>query len=57
MVEGELSTPTEIHAEVPHGSILAPTLYSLYINDTLQTPGVQLVLFADDTYVYATECK
>jgi hypothetical protein len=44
---------------VPQGSILSPTLYSLYTNDTPQTPGVYLGLFADDTciQVYATDCK
>jgi hypothetical protein len=47
-VEGELSTPREIHAGVPQNSVLAPTLYSLYINDAPQTPGVHLALFADD---------
>jgi hypothetical protein len=36
---------------VPQGSVLAPTLYSLYINDTPAAPA----LFADDTFVYATE--
>jgi hypothetical protein len=34
---------------VPQGSVLAPTLYSLYFNDTPQTPGVHLALFADAT--------
>jgi len=34
---------------------LAPTLYSLYINDTPQTPGVHLALFADDTCLYTTD--
>jgi hypothetical protein len=32
-VEGEISTPTEIEAGLPKGSVLDPTLYSLYIND------------------------
>jgi hypothetical protein len=56
-VEGELSTPREIQAGVPQGSVLAPTLYSLYINDTPRTPGVHLALFADDTCIYATDRK
>jgi hypothetical protein len=55
--EGELSTSRETEAGVPQGSVLTPTMYSLYINDTPQTPGVQLTLFADDTYMYATERK
>jgi hypothetical protein len=49
---GEISTPSEIHAGVLQGSILSPTLYSIFINDTPQTPGVYLGLFADDTSKY-----
>jgi hypothetical protein len=47
-------TPKNIQAGVPQGSVLSPTLYSLYINDTPQTPGV---LFADDTCIYAADRK
>jgi hypothetical protein len=32
-------------------------LYNLYINDTPQTIGVNLALFADDSCLYATERK
>jgi hypothetical protein len=32
--------------------VLSPTLYSPYINDTPQTPGVYLGLFADGTCIY-----
>jgi hypothetical protein len=41
-VEGEMSTPREIQAVVPQGSILSSTLYSSYIrvNDAPFTPGV-----------------
>jgi hypothetical protein len=56
-VEGELSTPTNTQAGVPQGSVLSSTLYSLYINDTSQTSGVYLGLFADDTCIYATDRK
>jgi hypothetical protein len=56
-VEGEMSTPREIQAGVPQGSVLSPTLYSLYINDAPQSPGVHLALFADDTCIYSTDRK
>jgi hypothetical protein len=46
-----------MQAGVPQGPVLSPTLYNLYINDTLQTPGMNLALFADDTCLYATDRK
>jgi hypothetical protein len=52
-----MSTTRDIQAGVPQGSVLSPTLYSLYINDTPQTPGVYLDLFADDTCKYTTYRK
>jgi hypothetical protein len=51
-VEGEMSTPREMKARVPQGSVLSPTLYNLYIYDTPQTIDVSLALFADDTRLY-----
>jgi hypothetical protein len=56
-VEGEMTTPRDMEAGVPQGSFIFPTLYSIYINDTTQTPGVYLGLFADDTCIYATDSK
>jgi hypothetical protein len=42
-------------AGVPQGSVLAPVLYNLYINDAPVAPGTHLALLADDTCIYATE--
>jgi hypothetical protein len=56
-VKGEMSTPRYMQARVPQGSVLSPTLYTLYINDTPQTPGVNLAQFSGDTYLYATDRK
>jgi hypothetical protein len=53
-VEGELSSPRKVAAGVPQCSVLAPVLYSLYINNAPAAPGIHLALFADDTCVYAT---
>jgi hypothetical protein len=53
MGDSGLFTFQGIQAGMPHSSILAPTLYSLYMNETSPTTGVYLVLFADDTYTHS----
>jgi hypothetical protein len=54
-VEGELSSPRKVVAGMPQGSVLAPVLYSLYINDAPTAPGTHLAPSVDDTCIYATE--
>jgi hypothetical protein len=56
-VEGEMSMTREMRAGVPHGSVLSPTLYDMYINDVPQIHGIYLALFADNTCLYATDRK
>jgi hypothetical protein len=56
-VEGEISTPQIMKVGVPQGSVLSPTLFNMYINDTPQAISVHLAFFADDTCLYATERK
>jgi hypothetical protein len=52
-----MSAPRDIQAVAPHGSVLFPTVYSIYINDMPRTPGVYLGLFANDTNIYTTDCR
>jgi hypothetical protein len=57
-VEGEVSTPRYMQAMVPQSSDKYNCImHNLYINDTPQTPGVELDHFPDDTCLYATDRK
>jgi hypothetical protein len=47
--------PPEIYRQECQRLRLSPILYSLYTNDTPQTLGVYLALFADDTCLYSTD--
>jgi hypothetical protein len=46
-----------MQAGVPHASVLSPTLYNMCINDAPKTHGAYLVLFPDETCLYATDRK
>jgi hypothetical protein len=51
-----MSIPMDMQLGVPQGSVLSPTLYNLYMDDTPQTIGVNVALFAD-VCMYVTERK
>uniref|UniRef100_A0A8K9X5I7 Reverse transcriptase domain-containing protein n=1 Tax=Oncorhynchus mykiss TaxID=8022 RepID=A0A8K9X5I7_ONCMY len=53
--EGLLSGPLAVSMGVPHGSILGPTLFSVYINEVALAAGESLIhLYADDTILYTS---
>jgi hypothetical protein len=52
-----MSMPRETQAGAPQGSVLSQELYSMYTNDTPQSPGVYVDLFAGDTCMYVMDCK
>ena len=54
VVGGQSSTPRDIRAGVPQGSILDPALYLLHINycQDILSPGIRLGTYAHDTTLY-----
>jgi hypothetical protein len=54
LMDGKFFLPWKIAAGVPQGSVIAPILYSLYINDAPAAPGTHVALFPDETCIYVT---
>ena len=54
VVDGEASTEDQVRSGVPHGTVLGPLMFLLYINDIghKTSTGTHLRLFADDSLLY-----
>ena len=54
-LEGLLSGPLAVSMGLSQGSILGPTLFSVYINDVALAAGDSLIhLYTDDTTLYTS---
>ena len=52
VIEGLYSTPCKVTSGVSQGSVLAPTLFLIYINDLVTDIQSTVYLFTDDCLIY-----
>ena len=53
VLDGKSSQEYPVNVGVPHGSILGPTLFLLYINDLFDDVICNIVIYADDSTLYS----
>ena len=55
-MHGECSSYSELEAGIPQRFLLGPLLFNIFINDlNYAVPDLSLVLYADDTTLYASD--
>ena len=55
VLKGKSSQEYPVNAEVPHGSILDPTFFLLYLNELFDDVICDIAIYADDTTL-CTKC-
>ena len=53
VLNGQVSIWVSVNAGVPHGSILKPLLFLIYINDLSDNLSSNVKLFIDDTSIFS----
>ena len=53
VLNGKSSQEYPVNAGVPHGSILGPTLFLLYINDLPDDVICNIAIYGDDTTLHS----
>ena len=57
-LDGNISDSRFVSYGVPQGSVVGPTLFSIYINNLPNTIGLEgMQKYADDTVLYGSDCN